>query len=91
MVQGGSCEVDSCTVQVMPPPIATRAAYSCEVSTEGPKFQIARQTKHMTVAGEFWCILLSSMPSYHVFKDTRFNINSFICNNTDYTQADITK
>lgn len=53
MVQGGSCEVDSCTVQVMPPPIATRAAYSCEVSTEGPKFQIARQTKHMTIVGEF--------------------------------------
>ncbi|XP_028027168.1 uncharacterized protein LOC114240714 [Bombyx mandarina] len=49
MVQGGKCEVDSCMVRVMPPPIATRAAYTCEVSTEGPKFFIARKTKHMTV------------------------------------------
>ncbi|XP_038211931.1 uncharacterized protein LOC119832339 [Zerene cesonia] len=49
MVQGGECQVDSCMVRVMPPPVATRAAYSCEISTEGPKFQIARQTKHMTV------------------------------------------
>lgn len=49
MVQGGECHEDSCTVRVMPPPVATRAAYTCEVSTEGPKFQIARQTKHMTV------------------------------------------
>ncbi|XP_068631935.1 uncharacterized protein [Battus philenor] len=49
MVQGGECQVDSCLVQVMPPPQATRAAYTCEISTEGPKFQIARQTKHMTV------------------------------------------
>ncbi|CAK1547245.1 unnamed protein product [Leptosia nina] len=49
MVQGGECQVDSCMVRVMPPPVAARAAYSCEVSTEGPKFQIARQTKHMTV------------------------------------------
>lgn len=52
MVQGGECQTDSCTVRVMPPPVATRAAYSCEVSTEGPKFQIARQTKHMTVGGK---------------------------------------
>ncbi|KAL4704947.1 hypothetical protein ACJJTC_013404 [Scirpophaga incertulas] len=49
MVQGGECQADSCMVKVMPPPMATRAAYTCEVSTEGPKFQIARQTKHMTV------------------------------------------
>ncbi|CAH2037354.1 unnamed protein product, partial [Iphiclides podalirius] len=49
MVQGGVCQIDSCLVRVMPPPLATRAAYTCEVSTEGPKFQIARKTKHMTV------------------------------------------
>ncbi|XP_061713643.1 uncharacterized protein LOC133522335 [Cydia pomonella] len=49
MVQGGSCEQESCVVRVMPLPQATRAAYTCEVSTEGPMFQIARQTKHMTV------------------------------------------
>ncbi|CAB3229988.1 unnamed protein product [Arctia plantaginis] len=49
MVQGGECQPDFCTVRVMPPPISTRAAYTCEVSTEGPKFQIARKTKHMTV------------------------------------------
>ncbi|KAI5651726.1 hypothetical protein NE865_00063 [Phthorimaea operculella] len=49
MVQGGACEQGSCTVRVMPPPVAARAAYSCEVSTEGPKFQIASLTKHMTV------------------------------------------
>ncbi|CAK1596268.1 unnamed protein product [Parnassius mnemosyne] len=48
-VQSGDCQTDSCLVRVMPPPLATRAAYTCEVSTEGPKFQIARQTKHMTV------------------------------------------
>lgn len=53
MVQGGVCQTDSCLVRVMPPPLATRAAYTCEVSTEGPKFQIARQTKHMTVVGNF--------------------------------------
>ena len=52
MVQGGECQVDSCTMRVMPPPVATSAAYTCEVSTEGPKFQIARETKHMTVVGE---------------------------------------
>ncbi|KAJ0177275.1 hypothetical protein K1T71_007284 [Dendrolimus kikuchii] len=49
MVQGGECQADSCMVRIMPPPVATRAAYTCEVSTEGPKFQIARKTKHMTV------------------------------------------
>ncbi|XP_063618667.1 uncharacterized protein LOC134791548 [Cydia splendana] len=49
MVQGGSCELESCVVRVMPLPQATRAAYTCEVSTEGPMFQIARQTKRMTV------------------------------------------
>ncbi|XP_047994839.1 uncharacterized protein LOC125233041 [Leguminivora glycinivorella] len=68
MVQGGACETQRCEaggggggagaceqrceVRVMPPPQATRAAYTCEVSTEGPMFQIARQTKHMTVVGE---------------------------------------
>ncbi|KAI8436042.1 hypothetical protein MSG28_004169 [Choristoneura fumiferana] len=30
MVQGGACETDSCVVRVMPPPEATRAAYTCE-------------------------------------------------------------
>ncbi|XP_045516109.1 uncharacterized protein LOC123709058 [Pieris brassicae] len=49
MVQGGECQAEWCLVRVMPPPVAARAAYSCEISTEGPKFQIARQTKHMTV------------------------------------------
>lgn len=49
MVQGGECYPDFCVVRVMPPPISTRAAYTCEVSTEGPKFQIARETKQMTV------------------------------------------
>ncbi|XP_047507596.1 uncharacterized protein LOC125051375 [Pieris napi] len=49
MVQGGECQAEWCMVRVMPPPVAARAAYSCEISTEGPKFQIARQTKHMTV------------------------------------------
>ncbi|XP_041978498.1 uncharacterized protein LOC121732619 isoform X2 [Aricia agestis] len=48
-VQGGECLAASCAVRIMPPPLAGRAAYSCEVSTEGPKFKIARQTKHMTV------------------------------------------
>ncbi|KOB65666.1 putative Beat protein, partial [Operophtera brumata] len=47
--RGGECQADSCMVRVMPSPIATRAGYTCEVSTEGPKFQIARKTKHMTV------------------------------------------
>ncbi|VVC87139.1 unnamed protein product [Leptidea sinapis] len=49
MVEGGECESDWCLVRVMPAPEATRAAYSCEISTEGPKFMIARETKHMTV------------------------------------------
>ncbi|CAH3835406.1 unnamed protein product [Pieris brassicae] len=33
----------------MPLPFSVRAAFTCEISTEGPRFQIARQTKHMTV------------------------------------------
>ncbi|GBP81961.1 hypothetical protein EVAR_62780_1 [Eumeta japonica] len=49
MVQGGECELEACLVRVMPHPVAVRAAYSCEVSTEGPRFLIARETKHMTV------------------------------------------
>ncbi|XP_072931935.1 uncharacterized protein [Epargyreus clarus] len=49
VVQGGECQVDSCMVRVMPHPVATRAGYTCEVSTEGPKFEIVRETKQMTV------------------------------------------
>ncbi|CAG9093623.1 unnamed protein product [Plutella xylostella] len=50
MVQSGECAAEWCAVRVMPPPVATRAAYTCEISTEGPKFLIARQTKYMTVS-----------------------------------------
>ncbi|XP_050684480.1 uncharacterized protein LOC126979247 [Leptidea sinapis] len=49
MVQGGECESEWCLVRVMPAPVATQAAYTCEISTEGPKFMIARKTKQMTV------------------------------------------
>ncbi|XP_050684475.1 uncharacterized protein LOC126979243 [Leptidea sinapis] len=49
MVQGGECESEWCLVRVMPDPEATQAAYTCEISTEGPKFMIARETKQMTV------------------------------------------
>ncbi|XP_050680604.1 uncharacterized protein LOC126976347 isoform X2 [Leptidea sinapis] len=49
IVEGGECEGGCCMVRVMPTPVATRAAYSCEISTEGPKFLIARETKLMTV------------------------------------------
>ncbi|XP_050684481.1 uncharacterized protein LOC126979248 [Leptidea sinapis] len=49
MVQGGECESRWCLVRVMPAPVATQAAYTCEISTEGPKFMIARKTKQMTV------------------------------------------
>ncbi|XP_041975079.1 uncharacterized protein LOC121730199 [Aricia agestis] len=49
MVQGGECQVESCTLQVMPAPLSMRATFTCEVSTEGPKFKIARESKQMTV------------------------------------------
>ncbi|XP_063825038.1 uncharacterized protein LOC135074611 [Ostrinia nubilalis] len=49
MVQGGECQEDSCMMKVMPVPLGITATYTCEVSTEGPKFQIARKTKQMTV------------------------------------------
>ncbi|XP_045485822.1 uncharacterized protein LOC111000126 isoform X1 [Pieris rapae] len=49
IVQGGECQAEWCMVRVMPLPFAVRAAFTCEISTEGPRFQIARQTKHMTV------------------------------------------
>ncbi|CAG9094593.1 unnamed protein product [Plutella xylostella] len=50
MVLNGSCESSRCEVAVRPAPVAARALYTCETSTEGPKFLIARETKLMTVA-----------------------------------------
>ncbi|XP_037964670.2 uncharacterized protein LOC105384488 [Plutella xylostella] len=50
MVLGGSCQAARCEVAVRPAPVAARALYTCETSTEGPKFLIARETKAMTVA-----------------------------------------
>ncbi|GBP82701.1 hypothetical protein EVAR_64589_1 [Eumeta japonica] len=47
----GSCNEYSCTISVqLPHRYTARLAYTCEVSTEGPRFAVVKQTKTMTIA-----------------------------------------
>ncbi|KAG7302556.1 hypothetical protein JYU34_012481 [Plutella xylostella] len=50
-VTPGACNMQSCAVRVaLPPRYNTRVAYTCEVSAEGPRFAVVKQTKNLTVA-----------------------------------------
>ncbi|CAG9134999.1 unnamed protein product [Plutella xylostella] len=43
--------MQSCAVRVaLPPRYNTRVVYTCEVSAEGPRFAVVKQTKNLTVA-----------------------------------------
>ncbi|XP_072931521.1 uncharacterized protein [Epargyreus clarus] len=47
----GSCNVHSCAINVVLPKVYnTRISFTCEVSTEGPRFAVVNQTKYLTVA-----------------------------------------
>ncbi|XP_052750509.1 uncharacterized protein LOC113522296 [Galleria mellonella] len=50
-VTRGSCNQHSCAISVvLPKAINTRISFTCEVSTEGPRFAVVKQTKNLTVA-----------------------------------------
>ncbi|KAG6460658.1 uncharacterized protein LOC115450371 [Manduca sexta] len=50
-VTRGSCNLHSCSVSVVLPRIYnTRLSFTCEVSTEGPRFAVVKQVKNLTVA-----------------------------------------
>ncbi|RVE42517.1 hypothetical protein evm_012825 [Chilo suppressalis] len=50
-VTRGSCNLHSCTISVvLPKTYNTRLSFTCEVSTEGPRFAVVKQTKNLTVA-----------------------------------------
>ncbi|XP_026324897.1 uncharacterized protein LOC113233883 [Hyposmocoma kahamanoa] len=47
----GSCTMHNCTILViLPMRYNTRITFTCEVSTEGPRFAVVKQTKNLTVA-----------------------------------------
>ncbi|XP_026729627.1 uncharacterized protein LOC113495208 [Trichoplusia ni] len=50
-VSRGNCNLHSCTISVvLPRNYNTRLSFTCEVSTEGPRFAVVKQTKNLTVA-----------------------------------------
>lgn len=50
-VTRGSCNLHSCAISVvLPRSYNTRLSFTCEVSTEGPRFAFVKQTKNLTVA-----------------------------------------
>ncbi|XP_052740074.1 uncharacterized protein LOC112055372 [Bicyclus anynana] len=50
-VSSGVCNEHSCAVSVaLPRKFNTRISFTCEVSTEGPRFAVVNQTKYLTVA-----------------------------------------
>ncbi|XP_063825168.1 uncharacterized protein LOC135074727 isoform X1 [Ostrinia nubilalis] len=50
-VTKGSCNLHSCAITVvLPKTYNTRISFTCEVSTEGPRFAVVKQTKNLTVA-----------------------------------------
>ncbi|KAI8436321.1 hypothetical protein MSG28_004359, partial [Choristoneura fumiferana] len=50
-VTRGDCNKHSCSISVvLPKKYNTRISYMCEVSTEGPRFAVVKQTKNLTVA-----------------------------------------
>ncbi|XP_050684371.1 uncharacterized protein LOC126979169 [Leptidea sinapis] len=47
----GSCDGNKCSIYIeLPKRYNTRISFTCEVSTEGPRFAVVNQTKHLTVA-----------------------------------------
>ncbi|CAH2037140.1 unnamed protein product, partial [Iphiclides podalirius] len=50
-VSRGACNSHSCSISViLPKRYNTRISFTCEVSTEGPRFAVVNQTKYLTVA-----------------------------------------
>ncbi|KAL0841592.1 hypothetical protein ABMA28_015251 [Loxostege sticticalis] len=50
-VTKGVCNLHSCAISVvLPKTYNTRISFTCEVSTEGPRFAVVKQTKNLTVA-----------------------------------------
>ncbi|XP_032524283.2 uncharacterized protein LOC116775506 [Danaus plexippus] len=50
-VSRGFCNMHSCSISVvLPKKYNTRISFTCEVSTEGPRFAVVNQTKYLTVA-----------------------------------------
>ncbi|XP_021190692.2 uncharacterized protein LOC110376522 [Helicoverpa armigera] len=50
-VSKGSCNLNSCAISVvLPRNYNTKLSFTCEVSTEGPRFAVVKQTKNLTVA-----------------------------------------
>ena len=55
-VSKGTCNLNSCAISVvLPRNYNTKLSFTCEVSTEGPRFAVVKQTKNLTVAGKFSC------------------------------------
>lgn len=51
-----ACDRASCSIGVvLPKTYNSRLSFTCEVSTEGPRFAVVKQTKNLTVAGEYHC------------------------------------
>ncbi|XP_039754311.1 uncharacterized protein LOC120629434 [Pararge aegeria] len=50
-VSRGACNMHSCAISVaLPKKVNTRISFTCEVSTEGPRFAVVNQTKYLSVA-----------------------------------------
>ncbi|CAH3898943.1 unnamed protein product [Pieris brassicae] len=50
-VTRGTCDENKCSISVaLPKRFNTRISFTCEVSTEGPRFEVVNQTKYLTVA-----------------------------------------
>ncbi|KAJ8729845.1 hypothetical protein PYW07_016883 [Mythimna separata] len=50
-VSKGTCNLNSCAISVvLPRNYNTKLSFTCEVSTEGPRFAVVKQTKNLTVA-----------------------------------------
>ncbi|CAG4975737.1 unnamed protein product [Colias eurytheme] len=50
-VTRGTCDENKCSISVpVPKRYNTRISFTCEVSTEGPRFAVVNQTKYLTVA-----------------------------------------
>ncbi|CAK1596570.1 unnamed protein product [Parnassius mnemosyne] len=50
-VSRGVCNMHSCSISViLPKRYDTKISFTCEVSTEGPRFAVVNQTKYLTVA-----------------------------------------
>lgn len=51
LITKGTCSLNSCAIGViLPRAYNSKIAFTCEVSTEGPRFAVVKQTKNLTVA-----------------------------------------